>query len=327
MTNEKSIEGLHHVTVITSDAQKNIDFYCGVLGLRLVKLTVNFDDPSSYHLYYGDELGRPGSILTFFAWPGAYRGRIGPPQVTETAFAVPAGALDYWTKRLKERAVTPQAVVERFGERVLGFVDPDGMRLEIISSVESVEPKGQPWADGPIPIEHAIRGFRNITISEEGYENTAALLTKVMGFKAVGNERNRFRYRAGTGDGFAAEVDLICVPDAHHGGMGAGAVHHVAFRTKDDAQQKAWHEEIANEGLNVSPVMDRTYFHSIYYREPGGVLFEIATENPGFTADEPADQLGQKLMLPPWLEPNRTAIEQAVPPVQLPASRAKDHNH
>lgn len=327
MTNEKSIHGLHHVTAITGDAQKNIDFYCGVLGLRLVKLTVNFDDPTSYHLYYGDELGRPGTILTFFAWPGAYRGRIGPPQVSETAFAVPVGALDYWTKRLKERAVTPQPAVERFGESVLGFIDPDGMRLEIISSLESVEPKGQPWTDGPIPVEYAIRGFRSITISEEGYENTATLLTEVMGFKAVGNERNRFRYRAGTGDGFAATVDLLCVPDAHHGGMGAGVVHHVAFRTKDDAQQKAWHKEIASKGLNVSPVMDRTYFHSIYYREPGGVLFEIATENPGFTTDETMEQLGRKLMLPPWLEPNRAAIERGVPPVRLPSDRAKDRKH
>jgi glyoxalase family protein len=325
-TNEKSIDGLHHVTAITADAQKNIDFYCGVLGLRLVKLTVNFDDPASYHLYYGDELGRPGTILTFFAWAGAYRGRVGPPQVTETAFAVPPGALDYWTKRLQERGVKPQAAVERFGETALGFTDPDGMRLEIVSSLESVEPKGQPWAAGPIPVEHAIHGFQGITVSEEGYENTATLLTEVMGFRAVGNERNRFRYRAGTGDGFASTVDLLCVPDAHHGGMGAGVVHHVAFRTKDDAQQKAWHKEIAVKGFNISPVMDRTYFHSIYYREPGGVLFEIATDNPGFTLDEPSEELGTKLMLPPWLEPNRADIERAVPPVRLPASRAKDRN-
>jgi catechol 2,3-dioxygenase-like lactoylglutathione lyase family enzyme len=325
-TNEKSIHGLHHVTAITADAQKNIDFYCGVLGLRLVKLTVNFDDPGSYHLYYGDELGRPGTILTFFAWAGAYRGRIGPPQVTDTAFAVPSGAFDYWTKRLTEQGVKPQAAVDRFGERVLGFSDPDGMRLEIVSSLDSAEPKGQPWLDGPIPVEHAIRGFRGVTISEEGYENTATLLTEVMGFKAIGSERNRFRYRAGTGDGFASTVDLVCIPDAHHGGMGAGVVHHVAFRTKDDAQQEAWHKEIAGQGFNISPVMDRTYFHSIYYREPGGVLFEIATDNPGFTADEPAGQLGRKLMLPLWLEPNRAAIERAVPPVHLPPNRATDRN-
>ena len=323
MTNpEKTIPGLHHVTAITADAQKNIDFYCGVLGLRLVKLTVNFDDPGSYHLYYGDELGRPGTIMTFFAWAGAYRGRIGPPQVTVTAFAVPLGAIDYWSKRLKEKGVELKAGVDRFGERVLGFSDPDGMQLEIISAAEVVEPKGQPWAAGPVPFEQAIRGFHGVTISEEGYENTAKLLSEVMGFRFIGSEQNRFRYRAGAGDGFASTVDLLCVPDAHHGGMGAGVVHHVAFRTKDDAQQKAWHKEIAGKGFNISPVMDRTYFHSIYYREPGGVLFEIATSNPGFTVDEPAEQLGTKLMLPPWLERDRAAIERAVPPVRLPASRA-----
>jgi catechol 2,3-dioxygenase-like lactoylglutathione lyase family enzyme len=326
-TDEKSLHGLHHVTAITADAQKNIDFYCGVLGLRLVKLTVNFDDPGSYHLYYGDELGRPGTILTFFAWAGAYRGRIGPPQVTLTAFAVPSGALDYWTKRLKEQGVKPQAPVDRFGETVLGFADPDGMQLEIVSSLKSVEPKCQPWAAGPIPVEQAIRGFQSITISEEGYEDTARLLTKVMGFKVVGNERNRFRYRAGTGDGFASTVDLLCVPDAHHGSMGAGVVHHVAFRTPDDVEQTAWRNEIVSKGFNVSPVMDRTYFHSIYYREPGGVLFEIATDNPGFTADEPAEQLGTKLRLPPWLEPDRAVIERVLPPVRLPVGRAKDRNH
>ncbi|MDB6110865.1 MAG: mhqO [Pedosphaera sp.] len=315
-TQQKSISGLHHVTAITADAQKNIDFYCGVLGLRLVKLTVNFDDPGSYHLYYGDELGHPGTILTFFAWPGAYRGRIGPPQVTVTAFAVPSGALDYWSKRLKEQGVAAQPAIARFGEPALSFADPDGMQLEIVASPD---PKGQPWAAGPIPAAQAIRGFHGITISEEGYEHTAKLLTDVMGFKAVSNEQNRFRYRAGTGDGFASIVDLVCIPDAPHGSMGAGAVHHVAFRAKDDAEQIAWHKDIASRGFNISPVMDRVYFHSIYYREPGGVLFEIATDNPGFTADEPAEKFGTKLMLPPWLESNRTLIERAVPPVRLPA--------
>jgi glyoxalase family protein len=320
-TIEKLISGIHHVTAITGDTQKNIDFYCGVLGLRLVKLTVNFDDPGSYHLYYGDELGRPGTILTFFAWPGAHAGRIGPPQVTVTAFSVPLGAIEYWSQRLKEKGIESQPPDDRFGERVLAFTDPDGMRLEIIAASEAVEPKGQPWAAGPIPIEHAIRGFHSTTISQEGYENTARLLTEVMGFKSIGNEQNRFRYRAGTGDGFAATIDLLCVPGAPGGEMGAGVVHHIAFRTKDDAQQAAWHREIAGKGFNVSPVMDRTYFHSIYYREPGGVLFEIATETPGFTVDQPADQLGKKLMLPKWLEPHRSAIERALPAVRLPAER------
>lgn len=316
--NDKSIAGLHHVTAITADAQTNIDFYCGVLGLRLVKLTVNFDDPGSYHLYYGDALGRPGTILTFFAWAGAYRGRIGPPQVSVTAFAAPVRSLEYWAGRLKEKSVEVRAGIDRFGEKVLGFADPDGMGLEIVGVAE---PKGQPWAGGPIATESAIHGFHSITISEEGYENTAKLLTDVMGFKSVGNERDRFRYRAGAGEGIGSTVDLICVPDARHGDLGAGVVHHVAFRTPDDRQQEAWRKEIAGQRLNVSPVMDRVYFHSIYCREPGGVLFEIATDNPGFTVDEPAEQFGTKLMLPPWLEPHRAAIERAVPPVRLPMSR------
>jgi catechol 2,3-dioxygenase-like lactoylglutathione lyase family enzyme len=310
-----TIPGIHHVTAITADAQENIDFYSGVLGLRLVKLTVNFDDPSSYHLYYGDELGRPGTIMTFFAWPGGFRGRVGPPQVTSTSFAVPAGALEFWSGRLNASGVQFDTPVERFGERVLHFTDPDGMSLDMVATAE---PGGRPWSAGPVPVEHAIRGFHGVTISEEGYESTAKLLTELMGFKPDGSEDNRFRYRAGSGDGFASIIDLLCVPDARHGSMGAGIVHHVAFRTPDDAQQAAWRRAIVGANLNVSPVMDRNYFHSIYYREPGGVLFEIATDNPGFTADEPGERLGSRLMLPSQLEPYRAQIQAVLPPVRLP---------
>lgn len=312
---EQTISGIHHVTAITADAQKNIDFYCGVLGLRLVKLTVNFDDPSSYHFYYGDELGRPGTIMTFFAWPGANRGRVGPPQVTATAFAVRRGAVEYWDKRLKEHGA--QTVTDRFDEPSIGFVDPDGMRLEIVGVAD---PKGIPWAAGPIPIEYAIRGFHGVTISERAYENTAKLLREVMGYTSVGRNQNRYRYCSG-GD-FACNVDVLDVSDVHHGSMGAGTVHHVAFRTSDDAQQEAWHAQIVRCGLNVSPIMERVYFRSIYFREPGGVLFEIATDKPGFTADQTADQLGTRLMLPPWLESHRAGIEQAVPMLRLPATRS-----
>lgn len=311
----KSIPGIHHITAITADAQKNIDFYTGVLGLRLVKLTVNFDDPTSYHLYYGDELGRPGTILTFFAWPGAYKGRIGPPQVTTTAYCVPPDSLNFWIKHLQSKNIPVIGPTQRFGDRVLTLSDSDGMQIEIIATANS---KGQAWAAGPIPAEHAIRGFHSATLSEEGYENTAKLLTETMGFKSDGAEQNRFRYRAASGDGFASTIDLLCVPDARHGTLGAGIVHHIAFRTPDDAQQIAWRNTIASDGYNVSPIMDRVYFHSIYYREPGGVLFEIATDQPGFTADQSADALGKKLMLPPWLEPHRAGIEQAVTPLKLP---------
>src|SRR5205823_2805720 len=266
-----TLPGIHHVTAICSDPQQNIDFYCGVLGLRLVKITVNFDDPGSYHLYYGDERGRPGSIMTFFAWPGAPRGRIGPAQVTATAFAVPRDALPFWSERLGQHQAEWELSANRLGEELLSFADPDGLRLEIVAAAEAGGPAP---AGGPVPPENAIRGFHGVTISEEGYENTARLLTEVMGFRADGSEGNRFRYRAAAGDR-AAVVDLLCVPDARRGEMGAGVVHHVAFRTPDDAQQQAWRTEIARLRYNVTPVMDRCYFHSIYYREPGGVLFEI----------------------------------------------------
>lgn len=306
-----SFPGIHHVTAITADAQKNIDFYCGVLGLRLVKLTVNFDDPSSYHLYYGDETGRPGTIMTFFVWPGAYRGRIGPPQVSSTAFAVPSGGLDYWSERLKEHDKQCEAV-DRLGERGIAFTDPDGLLLEIIEV-------GEP--PGPLPEPYAIHGFHGVTLSEEGYEDTARLLTEVLGFEAHGHERNRFRYRAGTGDGLASIIDLLCVPDARHGAPGAGVVHHVAFRTPNDAQQESWRGEIMRLGFNVSPVMNRVYFHSIYYREPGGVLFEIATDGPGFAVDQPIEEVGTRLMLPPWLEPQRAEIERLLPAVRVPGTQ------
>ena len=309
-----TLAGLHHVTAITADAQKNIDFYCGVLGLRLVKLTVNFDDPGSYHLYYGDELGRPGTIMTFFAWPGAPRARVGPPQVTATAFAVPESSLGYWAERLQPHTAAP---ADRLGEKAIRFVDPDGIALEIVGVSQSFR---QVWSGGPIPDQHAIRGFHGVTLSEEGYESTAKLLTDLMGFVSAGSEGNRFRYRASSGDGFASIVDLLCVPDARHGGMGAGIVHHVAFRTPDDPQQAAWRDKIVQLGLNVSPIMDRNYFHSIYYREPGGVLFEIATENPGFAVDEPADKLGTTLKLPAQYEQFRAEIERVLPRVRLPGA-------
>lgn len=317
------ISGIHHVTAITADAQRNVDFYCGVLGLRLVKRTVNFDDPRSYHLYFGDEIGRPGTILTFFAWPGVPRGRIGPPQVSSTAFAVPEGALGYWLARLREFAVDAAPPIERLGEPVVTFVDPDGMALELVATGDL---RGTPWTEGPVPAEFAIRGFHGVTISEEGYERTAETLTSLMGFTPQGEEGNRFRYRAGVPSGpdrgFAATVDLLCAPDARHGLMGAGIVHHVAFRAVDETQQAEWRRRIVDAGLNVSPVMDRKYFRSIYYREPGGVLFEIATDAPGFALDEPTRELGARLMLPTPFEARRAELEAHLPTLRL--SRGHD---
>ena len=314
-TSTTPIAGLHHVTAITADAQRNIDFYTGVLGLRLVKLTVNFDDPGSYHLYYGDELGRPGTILTFFAWPGANPGRIGPPQLTATGYAVAPESLAYWQARLRENMITLAPIETRFGEPVLSFADPDGMPLELVGTTNTA---GTPWLGAGVAPEHAIRGMHGVSLSEEGHEKTARLLTDVMGFAGEGSEGNRFRYRASGADGFASIVDLLCVPGARQGSLGAGIVHHVAFRTPDGPAQTAWRARVADLGYNVSPIMDRNYFYSIYFREPGGVLFEIATDVPGFTADEAAADLGRGLKLPPQYEPHRKQIEQILPPVKLP---------
>lgn len=308
------LSGIHHVTAVCSDAQTNIDFYYGVLGLRLVKLSVNFDDPRSFHLYYGDEVGRPGTILTFFEWPGISRGRIGPPQVTATAFAVPASSLDFWSARLREHKVEVGTPETRLAEPVLQFTDPDGMAIEIVGVIR---PDGAAWPSGPVSPEHAIHGLHSVTLSEEGYERTAETLTALMGFAAGGEQENRFRYRA-AGEGRASTVDLLCTPDARHGLMGGGIVHHVAFRTPDSAHEGEWRKRIVERGLNVSPVMDRTYFRSIYYREPGGVLFEIATDTPGFAADESVSALGTGLMLPARYEPMRHEIETRWKRLRLP---------
>lgn len=308
------ISGIHHVTAITADGQKNIDFYCGVLGLRLVKVTVNFDDPQSYHLYYGDELGRPGSAMTFFVWPGAERGRLGSAQVTATAFSIPHASVGFWKSRLeKEFGAAPRHSI-RFGEPVLAFDDPDGTPLELIAS--SRPDSRAPWPDRAVPTEHAVRGFGGVTLSEEGYEHTAELLTRTLGFEPAGQEGNRFRFVA---DGsYAQVVDLLCVPDGARGSLGGGIVHHVAFRAADEEAQRRWRQALVKVRHNVTPVIDRTYFHSLYFREPGGVLFEIATDRPGFTVDETPESLGTSLRLPPQHEPSRRWIESVLPPLRLP---------
>jgi catechol 2,3-dioxygenase-like lactoylglutathione lyase family enzyme len=321
MSSAPVLSGIHHVTAITADAQANIDFYRGVLGLRLVKMTVNFDDPGSYHLYYGDELGRPGTIMTFFAWPGGRKGEVGPPQATVTSFAVPRGALAFWADRLASSKVDALPAFKRFGDDVLSFTDPDGLGIEII---ETENPGGQPWAAGPVPADSAIVGFHGVTIAEEGYESTARLLTDVMGYTLEQREDNRFRYRTANADGVARTIDLMCTPDARRGRMGTGVVHHVAFRTPNDAEQEKWLELLRDMGFNSSPVMDRNYFHSIYFREPGGVLFEIATDSPGFTIDEPAAELGTHLMLPAQYEHMRERIQQKLPPVKVPGVASRD---
>lgn len=313
----REILGIHHITAIAGDPQTNIDFYCGVLGLRLVKLTVNFDDPGTYHLYYGDGVGSPGTILTFFPWPKAPRGRHGTGQVTATAFAIRPDALPYWKERLAQNNIPYTMPADRFGEPVLSFTDPDGMKVELVGTPGTLPPRA--YSQAGIPLESAIHGFHSATLSLEGYKKTETLLKETMGFTLQGDEGNRFRYVV-NGGGPAATVDLLCTPEERRGSVLVGTVHHIAWRVADDPQQLDWLKEITRLNYNVSPVMDRKYFHSIYYREPGGVLFELATDAPGFSVDEPVDELGSHLVLPPWLEPSRDELTKILPALKLPAA-------
>ena len=314
---KKQIPGIHHVTALASDPQRNVDFYTHTLGLRLVKLTVNFDDPTTYHLYFGDEQGSPGTLLTFFPWPGAARGRQGTGQVAATSFAVPEGALDYWEDRLRQRDAAFLKRERRFDEEALAFLDPDWMPLELVArpGADAIAP----WEGGGIPVDYAIRGFDGVTMWEEDLTPSLDLLTGTMGFKLVGQEGPRTRLRAAS-DGHGTMIDLLHLPGQERGWDGAGTVHHVAWRTPDDAEQRAWREEIAGLGFRVTQVVDRQYFRSIYFREPGGVLFEIATDPPGMDWDEPVEALGTGLRLPSWLEPQRAQVEAALPKLALPGN-------
>ena len=310
-----SILGIHHVTAIAGEPQSNLDFYAGILGLRLVKLTVNYDDPGTYHLYYGDGQGHPGTIMTFFPWPNAFQGRIGTGQLTVTSFAVPEKSFSYWKRHLGENQVSFQEARTDFDEEMLFFTDPDGIQLELIST-----PKANPthvWERGPVPTEYAIRGFHHVTLSENGYEATASLLSGTLGFKFIQQQANRFRYAASGGEA-GTIIDVVCAPEGRPGRVAVGTVHHVAWRTATDGEQVHFRETIKNLDYNVTPVIDRIYFHSIYFREPGGVLFEIATDPPGFAVDEPVENLGTSLVLPKWLEPDRSQLEQELPPLRLP---------
>jgi glyoxalase family protein len=316
---ENALLGLHHVTAIAGDPQQNLDFYTQLLGLRLVKLTVNYDDPGAYHFYYGDALGRPGTILTFFSWPGAPRGREGTGQIAATSFTVPAGALDYWADRLGRRGIAAERTPARFGEQAIAFRDPDGLALQLVAQAGAEERPG--WPEGPVPAEQAIRGLHAVTAWEGDREPTARLLTETLGFRPIAEEDGIARYAAGAG-GAGKQVDVWPRPDVRRGVVAVGTVHHIAWRAATDDAQLAWRETLEERGLNVTPVLDRQYFHSIYFREPGGVLFEIATDPPGFTVDEAPEQLGTRLRLPAWLEPHRAELEQALPPVRLPAATA-----
>jgi len=330
----KGIFGIHHVTAITRDPQRNIDFYTKNLGLRFVKLTVNQDDPTSYHLYYGDELGRPGTILTFFYWPNLPRGQRGTNEVSSTSFLIPKNSVDHWVDRFKNQKLEFEGPTTRYddSEEVITLHDPDGLELELVAH-ESADARGvNVWKEGSVPVEHAIRGFYSVTLSEEGYERTSSVLTDELGFIPTRQEEGRFRYEIPDPDvapsfknapgretvGGAKIVDLLCRPYAREAVIGTGSVHHVAWRTPTDEQQMTLRHSIVTAGLNATPVIDRFYFHSVYFREPGGVLFEIATNPPGFTIDERKEDLGTHLVLPPWLESVRGELLKILPPVRLP---------
>ncbi len=327
---DKRIPGIHHITAIASDPQRNLDFYTQALGLRLVKLTVNFDDPGTYHFYFGDEAGRPGTILTFFPWARAPRGRRGTGQVTAISFSIPQEALAYWQERLASEGISTAQPQQRFDEQVLAFPDPDGLQLELVAHPGAGARPG--WAGGSVPAEYAIRGFSGATLTVDDYELTADVLTRVLGFRLAGQEGQRYRYEVGESAGTQfpqapaaegadlARVDLVNAPELPQGQIAAGTVHHIAWRTPSDEQQLAWRAELQQAGLQVTPVRDRQYFHSIYFYEPNGILFEIATDPPGFATDETPETLGTHLKLPPWLEPQRATLENKLPRLRLPGS-------
>lgn len=310
------VAGLHHVTAIVRDPQRNLDFYGGLLGLRLIKRTVNFDDPGTYHFYFGDSRGSPGTILTFFPWPNARKGARGTGQIEATAFTISPDSVGYWRDRLKTAHVEIGPVQLRFEQPVFRFQDPDGMVVELIAA--SHDQVVEPWAHGPVEPEHSLRGFHSVSAALEGYERTARLLTDVFGYQLIQQQENRFRFASQSVTAPGQLIDLLCLPDADRAAGGAGSVHHIAFRTKDDAAQRHCREELVNLGFNVSPVLDRTYFRSIYFREPGGILFEVATDGPGFAVDESVDAMGGRLCLPPWLEQSRPEIETLLPPINVP---------
>jgi len=309
-----SVLGIHHVTAIASDPQRNLDFYVGLLGLRLVKRTVNFDDPETYHLYFGDEVGNPGSIMTFFPWPGARPGRQGTGQVAVTSFVVLPRALGFWVERLVRHGIKYEGPTKQ----VISFRDHDGLMLEIVADAGA---EARPaWGEAPgIAREHAIHGFHRMTIWAERGDETERVLVDTLGFRPVYEDGSTRRFAVGDG-GPGTLVDVRSVGGFVHGAGGAGTVHHVAWRVPDDAAQLRLRERITKAGLDPTAVIDLNYFHSGYFREPGGVLFELATDPPGFAIDEPVARLGEGLMLPPQYEAHRTQIEAILPPIHLPVS-------
>jgi glyoxalase family protein len=320
----REIKGLHHVTAISGPAQENLDFYAGVLGLRLVKKSVNQDDPGTYHLFYADAEGHPGTDLTFFPWAQMAPSREGYGLSNEVSLAVPPGSLSFWSGRLERYGARTSAAEVRFGQNALPAIDPHGLHIALVESKESLataEPvKGgrglgrafTPWDGSPIPVEHQIRGLESARLVERDLVVTTSFLSSAMGFTHMGTENGWHRYSVADGKS-GAYVDLRETPTARRGAWGTGSIHHIAWRVDDEAHQLEVRGRVTEEGARPTPVIDRFWFKSVYFLEPGGVLFELATDGPGFAVDEDRAHLGETLVLPPWLEPNRAAIEVALP--------------
>ncbi len=314
-----SVHGIHHVTAIAGDPQVNLDFYVGVLGMRLVKKSVNQDVPDTYHLFYADEAGTPGTDLTFFPWPSLPPTTLGVGFAVEVPFTIPVGSLSYWRERLARYKVAHGEVGMRFGETVLPFTDPHGLALALIEANNA--PATLPWAASNVPAEHQVRGMHSVRLWERNVSTTAALLTRVLGFEKVGVEDGWHRYAA-EGGGPGRWIDLKENATAPTGEWGVGGVHHVAWRVNDPAEELALRKLIAAAGLQPTPPIDRFWFQSVYFREPGGALFELATDGPGFDRDEDQAHLGEKLVLAPWLEAQRPAIEAGLQPLVMPAKES-----
>jgi len=309
---ENKVLGLHHITAIANNAKRNHHFYTKVLGLRMVKKTVNFDDPGTYHFYYGDEAGTPGSILTFFPWEGIGQGNTGTGMATDIGYSVPMGSLEFWANRFKQFDVKHNEVEERFGEEFISFQDPDGLNLDLI--IAGAEDDRKPWVTDDVNASVATKGFHSITLTVKNIGPSATILTDILGYRQLNQQGNRYRFITDA-FGNANIVDIIEAPGLAAGRNAAGTNHHVAFRVKDDTILMDYREKIAAKGIGITPKIDRDYFFSLYFREPGGVLFELATDNPGFTVDEPADKLGTSLKLPKQYEAARARIELVLPKI------------
>ncbi|HET7314033.1 ring-cleaving dioxygenase [Salinisphaera sp.] len=306
------VGGLHHVTAIAADAQRNVDFYTGVLGLRFVKKTVNQDDPFTYHLYYGDTLGRPGTAMTFFPFPDLPAGQPGQRQVYETAFSVPAASLGHWRDRLERHDITALSEEERFGAPILRFADPDGLIVVLVGDAADASEAG--WPEGPVPVAEAVRAFSSVRLASAATEATARVLTELLGYTEAGEQSGTTRFAIADAER-AGAIDLMATPPP--GRRGAGTVHHVAFRVPDRDTLTAMRQQLVDGGMQPTPEIDRFYFRSVYFREPGGILFEIATDEPGFAVDEDIAALGSELKLTAEHEPQRARIEAQLPPIHV----------